>query len=168
MNKEKALDILKTAILLERRGKSFYTQVAQHTQVPEVKEIFTFMAEEEQTHIDFLSEAYKELNEKESFSKQVLADSSPNEDVVNKILDIGIKDKINAASYEAAAIAAAIDMENRAIKVYSERADEAEDQNEKELYQWLADWEKDHHKVLMDMNKELMESIWYDNQFWPF
>ena len=56
MNNERALEILKTAILLERRGKAFYSQVAATTAIPEAKEVFTTMAEEEQAHIDFLSE----------------------------------------------------------------------------------------------------------------
>jgi rubrerythrin len=94
--------------------------------------------------------------------------SHANEAIVEKILHEGIKGKIAAASYEAAAIAAAIDMENKAIEVYSERAVEATDLNEKELYAWLADWEQTHLKMLNEMNKQLMESIWNDNQFWPF
>lgn len=168
MQNEKALDILKTAILLERRGKAFYSQVAATTAIPEAREVFTIMAEEEQAHIDFLSEQYKSLLNNHTFSKQRLADSHANEAIVDRILNEGIKGKIEAASYEAAAIGAAINMESNAIAVYSERAAEATDLNEKELYAWLADWEQSHLKMLNEMNKQLMESIWYDNQFWPF
>lgn len=168
MSNERSLDILKTAILLERRGKAFYGQVASTTAIPEAKEVFTIMAEEEQAHIDFLSEQYKSMLNTNTFSKQRLSESQANEAIVDKILNEGIKGKIEAASYEAAAIAAAIDMENKAIKVYSERAAEATDPNEKELYAWLAEWEQTHLKLLNEMNKQLMESIWYDNQFWPF
>lgn len=168
MNNEKAVDILKTAILLERRGKAFYAQVAAVTAIPEAKEVFTIMAEEEQAHIDFLSDQYKNLLTHKTFSKQRLVDSHANEAIVNKILSEGIKGKIEAASYEAAAIGAAIDMENNAIRVYSERAVESTDLNEKELYAWLADWENTHLTLLNEMNKQLMESVWYDNHFWPF
>lgn len=168
MNNERALEILKTAILLERRGKTFYGQVASNTTVPEIKEVFATMAEEEQAHIDFLSEQYKSVLHNHQFLKQQLEASHANEAIVDKIMNKGIKGKIEAASYEAAAIVAAIDMENKAIQVYSDRAEEATDTHEKELYSWLADWEKTHLKLLNEMNKQLMESIWYDNQFWPF
>ena len=168
MSKERALDILKTAILLERRGKAFYSQVASTTMIPEARDVFSIMAAEEQEHIDFLSEQYKSVMNDNIFSKQRLSESHANEAIVDRILNEGIKGKIEAASYEAAAIAAAIDMENKAIQVYSERAAEATDPNEKELYQWLADWEQTHLKLLNEMNKQLMESIWNDNQFWPF
>jgi rubrerythrin len=168
MQNEKAIEILKTAILLERRGKAFYGQVAATTQIPEAKEVFLTMAEEEQAHIDFLSEQYKSFLQDKTFSKQTLSESHASEAIVDKILNEGIKGKIEAASFEAAAIAAAIDMENRAIKVYSERAAEADDTNEKELYQWLADWEQTHLTLLNEMNKQMTENIWFDNQFWPF
>ncbi len=168
MNNERALEILKTAILLERRGKAFYTKVAETTDVPEAKEVFTIMAEEEQSHIDYLSEQYKNLLNDKGFTKQSLSDTQANEEIVARIMNEGVRGKIEAAGYEAAAIAAAINMENKAIEVYSARAAEATDLNEKDLYGWLANWEQTHLQVLNEMNKQLMESIWNDNQFWPF
>lgn len=84
------------------------------------------------------------------------------------ILSPEVKQQISAAGFEAAAISAAIDMETKAIDVYSKRALEATDPNEKELYHWLADWEKGHHKILHELNEDLKQSIWFDNHFWPF
>jgi rubrerythrin len=79
-----------------------------------------------------------------------------------------VKKKISAAGFEAAAIAAAIDMEKRAIEIYSKQAERTDDPNERELYQWLADWEKTHLKILNKLDEDLKEKIWFDNQFWPF
>jgi len=84
------------------------------------------------------------------------------------ILTKKLKNEISAASFEAAAISAAIDMENNAIKIYSDRASLATDKNEKDLFNWLANWEKTHHEILIHIDNELKESVWYDNQFWPF
>ena len=39
-NQKRTIDILKTAILLERRGKAFYTQVARQTESKSAKKIF--------------------------------------------------------------------------------------------------------------------------------
>ncbi len=79
-----------------------------------------------------------------------------------------IKKEINAASFEAAAISSAIDFEAKAVKLYSDRAKEATDPNEKELYRILALWEGDHSKMLHELNNALKEDIWNDNNFWPF
>ena len=59
-------------------------------------------------------------------------------------------------------------MEENAIKLYSERADNAEDPNEKALYDWLAKWEMQHRQFLSEIDKELKEAIWNDATFWPF
>ncbi len=53
------LDILKQAILLERRGKAFYNQVATQTNNPDVQNIFEIMTKEEVLHEKFLSDQYK-------------------------------------------------------------------------------------------------------------
>jgi rubrerythrin len=161
-----ALDVLKTAILLERRGKAFYTQAARQSESKSAKKIFEMMAEEEDAHIGFLVKQFKSYSSNNQFLK---IDEQPEEDdTVVEILTEKVKNEISAAGFEASAISAAIDFENRAIEVYSNRAESATDPNEKEMYQMLADWEKTHHQLLYDLNEDLKEQIWNDNNFWPF
>lgn len=167
MDNTKTIEILKTAILLEKRGESFYRKVASQTNITEVADIFNTMADEEVMHAQLLSEKFKEAAEGKALSKPSFP-ASVNDSVARLVLTKEIKEQIAAAGYEAAAISAAIDMENKAIAVYSERAGQASDPNEKALFQWLADWEKTHHKILHELDTELKEKIWNDNQFWPF
>lgn len=167
METTKTTDILKMAILMEKRGKAFYEGVAAQTQSDAVHKIFTIMAAEEQTHIEFLSRQYLSYQHTNKFSKDDF-NANANGAMSELILSDEVKRQISAASYEAAAISAAIDMETNAIKVYSDRASETTDLNEKELFLWLADWEKGHQKILNDLNEELKQSIWFDNKFWPF
>ena len=58
--------------------------------------------------------------------------------------------------------------EESAVKLYSSRADEAKDPEEKKIYSWLANWERQHSKILLEIDKALVETIWLDNKFWPF
>ncbi len=164
--KNKALDVLKTAILLERRGKAFYTQAARQTESKSAKKIFEMMAEEEDEHIGFLVKQFKSYADTNQFLK--IEEHPEEDDTVVEILTEKVKNEISAAGFEASAISAAIDFENRAIEVYSTRAKESEDKNEKEMYQMLADWEKTHHHLLHKLNEDLKEQIWNDNNFWPF
>ena len=90
------------------------------------------------------------------------------EETAMLILTDEIKKEISAASFEASAISAAMDFETRAVKIYSDRANEATDPTEKEAYKMLADWESGHHKLLNQLNEDLKEQIWNDNSFWPF
>ncbi|NOZ45713.1 MAG: ferritin family protein [Chlorobi bacterium] len=166
MEESKTLEILKTAILLERRGKAFYSQVADQTKDEDVKNIFNLMAKEEDEHIHFLTEQFESYVKTQAFKITKL--HKEEDSIAEQILSDNIKKNISAASFEAAAISSAIDMENRAIAVYTERAENATDEEEKKFYQWLANWEKGHHKLLFELDKELKEKIWNDNSFWPF
>jgi len=168
MESKTAIDILKEAILLEKRGKAFYSNVAEKSDSEAAKKIFEMMAEEEEEHIRFLSKQFAHYAKTNEFLKNEKPAENPNEETVLRILSEDIKKQISAASFEAAAISAAMDFETRAVKIYSERAAESTDVNEKELYKMLADWEKTHHLLLHKLNEELKEEIWYDNNFWPF
>lgn len=165
---EQVIDVLKQAVIMEHRGKALYTKVAEQTQSVDVRKIFSIMADEEQLHIDFLLKQFKNYKKTGSFDVISFEEDASNEHIAGLILTDSIKKDISGAGFEAAAISAAIDMESKSIEVYASRAREATDPNEKELYEWLANWEKGHHKMLLDLNKQLTEQIWYDNNFWPF
>jgi len=165
MTENSTLNILKSAILLEKRGKAFYRTVADQSTNADVKEFFETMAAEEVQHVKILSDQYKAFKESGSFKAP---DTSAKGAVSQKVLTPEVKDRIAAADFEAAAISAAMLMEERAIALYSRRSDEAQDPEEKKLYRWLADWEKEHLDFLADIDAELKERIWNDSGFWPF
>lgn len=161
-----AINVLKTAILLERRGKAFYTHAANMSENTSVKKIFEMMAEEENAHIEFLVKQFKSFSNNKRFLK--INDPPEDDDAIMEILTEKVKAEISAAGFEASAISAAIDFENRAIEVYKKRAEEAVDTNEKEMYTMLVNWESAHHHLLYKLNEDLKEKIWNDNSFWPF
>lgn len=167
METQKALEILKMAILMEKRGHAFYAKVAEQTPEPEIKHIFLTMADEETQHVKFLAEQYISYEKTHTFKKVDLPDLA-NEGFASLILTEEMKNMVSSAGFEAAAISAAIDFEKKAVEVYSKQAADATDPNEKALYRWLAEWEGGHLKILSDMDNELKEKIWNDNQFWPF
>jgi rubrerythrin len=164
---QSAEDILKTAILLELRGKAFYTTAAHEARSEAVRKIFAMMAEEEDAHIKFLSRQFAEYERSGKFAKNETL-NTPDDAVAAAVLSEQAKKEISAAGFEAAAISAAIDFENRAVDVYQGRADMATDPNEKEMYQMLAAWERTHFRLLHQINEDLKEQIWNDNNFWPF
>jgi rubrerythrin len=167
MSADKTVEILKQAILLEKRGQAFYSQVAQQASGNAVKQFFNFMAEEEVKHVKVLSDQFKAYQNNKSFTPEDVNDDH-SAGVASNVLTQELKNEISAADYEAAAISAAMSMEENAIKLYSERAEDAVDPNEKALYGWLAKWEMQHLKFLSEIDKELKEEIWNDNSFWPF
>jgi rubrerythrin len=167
MDEDRTLAILKNAILLEKRGKSFYATVADQTDKDAVRQFFKQMATEEDSHIRILSEQFKSYNDTKSFKSSAF-ETEHSANFATDIINAAFKEQVAAADFEAAAIAAAMAMEKNAITLYSRRAKEAQDDNEKALYRWLADWEKSHLEFLAAIDRELTEKVWHDNNFWPF
>ncbi|MCG6894538.1 MAG: ferritin family protein [Desulfobacteraceae bacterium] len=167
MTQDKALEILKQAILLERRGKSFYAETAKAAENQAVREFFLNMASEEERHIAILSEQFKSYTATGRFRAGGDADTNP-ESVAKTVLPSELQKRISAAGVEAAAVSAAMAMEERAVRLYAARSEEASDEAEKALYQWLARWETQHLETLAELDRALTETIWNDNSFWPF
>ena len=165
MLENKPIEIIKGAILLERNGMSFYQSVAKQTKFPVVREVFETMAQEEQTHVSILTQQYQKLV-KDGTLQEIPYTTNP-EAISVSVLTQELANNIEQAGYEAAAISAAMGLEEKAVQYYSVHAAAAVNETEKKLYSWLANWEKTHLKFLLDLDNEIKEMFWNDNQFWP-
>ncbi|SDU42669.1 ferritin family protein [Desulfobacula phenolica] len=167
MDKSNTLTILKNAFLIERKGKSLYEKAMDHATDDSVKAFFKDLADDEQEHMNILEKQFKAYMKNGKF----MAGGFENDGgavTPPDILDDTLKNRINAAGFEATAITAAIGFEDKAVKMYAQRASEATDPEEKKMYQRLSAWEKTHLKKLMALEASLIESVWHDNSFWPF
>jgi rubrerythrin len=167
MGESTALDILKNAILMEKRGQAFYTKIAEETASDAVKQFFGMMAAEEEKHVNILSNQFKTYRETQTFAPGDYDDTHTG-NIAAEILTEDVKAQISASEFEAAAISAAMAMERNAVRLYSERVASSADPDEKALYRWLAEWEHQHLEFLAEIDRQLTEAIWHDNSFWPF
>ncbi len=162
---ERTLEAIKEAILLEKRGQVLYRSVVEKSESAAVREVFTTMAEEEKKHEEILGMHYSSLVS--SGKLAVIKELGQFEDHTEEMITEKIKNEIEAAGYEAAAISAAMALEKEAERFYGEKRDEAESDVERELFDWLAKWEHGHLELLASMDRALMEDIWFQNSFWP-
>ena len=88
------IEILKLAILLEKRGKAFYKKVSEQSENEEVKKIFTIMAKEEELHIRILSEQFTHFAHYKEFKLSNLKETGNEGTVADIILSKEIKKKI--------------------------------------------------------------------------
>ena len=166
MTENRTLDILKGAILLERRGKALYESVLRQSQVAAVRDLFEMLVKEEESHIDILNAQFGraadgerlDLKDLEKFQRRV-DDHVMSDDIVKAI---------SGAGYEAALIAAGLDFEKKAVEYYSKQAAGTDTDEERKLYRWLAEWETEHMHMFARLDEKLKEQVWYDNSFWPF
>jgi len=166
MDKSKTLNILKNAFLMERQGKSLYETARDQAKDEAVKAFFQTLVDEEQEHMDILEKQFKSYMDSGKFAAGSY-DNDGGAKSAPDILNDAVKKNINAAGFEATAITAAIGFEEKAVKLYALRSEEADDQEEKKLYKWLSVWETTHLHKLIDLQKSLMDRVWEDNNFWP-
>jgi len=160
------LEALKEAILSERRAAAFYETAARNARDEGVRSVFETMAGEEREHARLLARQWASAVQGGGFEPPPDEPIQPRED--DAIVSHAIRNGMLAAGFEAGAIAAAMALEERAIALYGSRAELAADPNEKKLYRWLATWEKGHLEFLARMDEQLRESVWQDQNFWPF
>jgi len=158
-------DILKGALLLEKRGKALYEASAQGAQSEAVREIFLTLAHEEERHIAVLSKAFADLIRTGRMTGRAPAEGPPG--ASGAVLTDAVKEEISAASYEAAALYAAMALEERAVAFYAD-AERKTSGEAKAFYRWLADWERTHLDLLTALDHDLRQQVWNDQRFWPF
>jgi rubrerythrin len=163
---DSVIEILKQAMLLELQGKAFYSKAAEQSETEGIRNIFSTMAKEEERHIHYLAKHYNSYKNNGVFSADIAYEASP--EFADTVLSDQMKNSINAASYDAAAVSAAIEMEKKAVTLYQGRAKESEIDTERNLYDMLAKWELTHLDLLTELNDSIVESVWNENSFWPF
>ena len=149
MNKNRTNMILKKAIIMEQQGRIFYENIAINTDSEGLQKIFRTMAAEEIIHektLRSLLETGKETLLPETLSE--FADSVLADDIIAEIC---------GASYEAAAISAAMALEIRTVDFYKAGAETAASEDEKKLFNELSDWEGTHLQVLSNLNRTILE-----------
>lgn len=162
---DKRLEIVKSALLLEHKGKALYESVADVSKIEGVRELFKMLVREEGKHIDLLTKQYSRVLKGESLDASDLEEGDAT--VTAEIFSDEVVKEVHGAGYEAAVISAALEFEKNAVNFYSKQAEEAEFEGEQKLYMWLVRWEKTHMMMLAKLDNEIKEQIWYDNQFWP-
>ncbi|HEU68544.1 MAG TPA: hypothetical protein ENN53_04925 [Candidatus Acetothermia bacterium] len=83
------------------------------------------------------------------------------------MLTDAIEAEISAASYEAAALYAAMALEERSVAFYAD-AERNSSGAARSLFRWLAGWERSHLDLLTSLDQELRQRVWNDQRFWPF
>ena len=159
------INILKGAILLEYKGKNLYESAVKTAKNDEVKVLFQRLVDEEKSHIDLLKKQYSLVLKDQDFNNEDL--KKVKSTFSDAIIDKNIIDKVSGAGYEAAVIAAALELEKNAVRYYTVLASRSFVKEEKEFFQWMAKWETSHMSLLAKIDSEIKEKIWFDSQFWP-
>ena len=169
MNKEteEILAGLKTAIEAELTGHEFYKNAAKTTSDPMGKETFSRMAEEEMGHFNYLRHQYKSVLEKGGydFSKKLV--KKDHTGAKSPIFSDEIKRRIKDSHFEVSALTIGMKLELDAMRHYRSSAERADNEDVKQFYNELADWEQEHYHAFEKQLGMLKEEYFQANNFVP-
>jgi len=167
---EQLLEMVKNAIRVENDGYQFYRLAEEKTEDVKGKEIFASLAKDETNHMEILKSLYQSIKEKGEFKfdevkdmKHILATTSE-----SPIFSKEFKQRLSQAHFEMTALSIGILLEKDSIEFYKKSAQKTEDKDVKMLFNYLADWEGEHLRALVDQQKFLQEDYWTEARFYPF
>ena len=162
---QKALEILQSAMKMEKDGHEFYLKSAEKSQSDVARNLFEVLAKEEIVHQEVISEIYEALKEGNQWPDVRI--TPVHAENAETIFSAALKDpqQQKAAADDLEAIGIALKMEERSFKLYSERAKESTYPAEESFYSALALEEKKHIISLHDTEEYLTDPEgWFMNK----
>lgn len=140
-------DVLKTAIQMEKDGRSFYTKAAAQTTSETGRNFFESLAQDELLHLDVFQKLFENTISKQEWTD--LVNSS------KKYADIPIFPKnlqettsTNPDTNELDALNIGMESEKEAIDYYGKFRDSIDDPNIKQIIEEIINQEKNHYALL--------------------
>lgn len=167
----KAIGALNMAIRVEQNGYRFYQRAAEETDDSGGKELFSRLAEDEIAHESILRTRLEAL--KDDGEWRAVADAEwPAESAFTggepifsrQLIEEGVRDYTS----ELSALRMAYLIEKNAVEFYTKAARETDDPVGKALYEDLADWERDHQRILEQEYGFFADRFKLDLGFAPF
>jgi rubrerythrin len=156
------LSALKFAIQMEIDGKKYYQQASRQSHNKVGKELFQWLAGEEDKHRRIFAGIFNDIRKQKSWPevniqprKGAILDTVFSREM--KLAASGVE----AAGSELDSIAGAMEMENKTREFYKSREGKAGYDAEKKLYSTLAAEEEGHYLALVDYREYLIDPAGY-------
>jgi rubrerythrin len=160
---------LRTALKLESDGARFYEMAAKNTEHKGVREVFNTLASDEREHYRTILTYYEHFADAgkwpEKSIERALEHSSHE---LEKMFTPEFLESLKSSTNELSAISTGALLEQESIKFYKDKAFRESDIFAKEFYEELVKIEQEHHKLLIKIEKKLLDSVWKTNRYSPF
>ena len=154
----KTIKAVQFAIQMEIDGKEFYQRASQGSDNRLGKELFEWLAGEEDKHRQRFEAIYNSLKSEKAWPE---VDIQPRKgDILSTFFSEAMRaagPNVKPAGTELDTIAKAMEMEDKVAKFYSSQGKEATYDAEKKLYTSLAAEEKGHYLTLVDYREYLID-----------
>ncbi len=155
---DKEYAILKTAILNEMEGETFYKLAADNVKNPDIRATFYYLAKEEQKHQQMLRAMLDEMRRGEDVAIEMdnLEAVSPG---IFKLSEAATK----VDNLEISVVSTGILLEKASMDYYRRAASNASTPNAKNLYENLVQWEMGHLEELEKIY-DFLQQNWFEQQ----
>ena len=161
-------EILKMAYQVEVDGYTFYSMVADQAEQTAVQELFDKLARDETEHKAYLKNVMRNYEEKGTEAFNIGQRDPSLKHFASTILTDKFKENAKGADFEMGALSIGMQLETNAIRVFSNAARDADEQEVKDFYRFLADWEKEHLDSLQSLHQSVRQEYWAEGGFSPF
>jgi rubrerythrin len=162
----KVEDVLRLAQKMELQGMEFYDEQKNRVKLPLLRDLFSFLSEMEKGHAEYLGRQLKNIASGKSL------DALPEPVEQDRYRDIMARQKIKPANLDSdlgdySIMRMAYLIEKDFADFYDRSAVES-DGEVKGLFGRLADWEKDHARMMKDQMGSIISRNALDLGFYPF
>ncbi len=164
------LEMVKGAMRVENDGYQLYRVAEEKTEDPKGKDFFASLAKDEANHMQILKSLYESIKEKGEYKFDEIKDMKHILETASEspIFSKEFKQRVEQAQFEMAALSVGILLEKNSIEFYKKSAQESEEGDVKMLFSYLADWEGEHLRALVQQQKFLQDDYWTEARFYPF
>jgi rubrerythrin len=161
-------EILKKAYQIEVDGYTFYSMAAERASKPAVQELFDKLARDEVQHKAYLQTVIGSYDE-----KGLAAFKMPHRDpdlkaFTSTIFTEEFKKQAHGADFELGVLSIGMTLETNAIKYFAGAAENTTEDEVRDFYRFLADWEREHLEALQGLYNGVRQDFWSDGGFSPF
>ena len=160
----------KKALLNEVEGREFYRMAAANARLDGVRQMFTFLMEEEERHHEAILEQIARMAEgKPPRPVRKAAEKRAIRKFQIPLFSPDFVARGKKVEGEAAAFSIGMTLEKRAIEQFAAlRRKVKGDADAEKVVDDLIAWERDHLKILTRQYDQFREMYWEEARFWPF
>jgi rubrerythrin len=154
---ENLQEVIQMARKMEIDGIEFYSNAAEEAANKQAELLFSSLAQDEERHLHVI----EDIAEGTGVNVEDLPKPAERIETAFTQASKQITERDVATASEKEAIKIALDMETRSYKIYEEAADKTDDEEQKALFERLAEEENQHYEMLNNTNEYLN-----DNKKW--
>ena len=161
-------EILKKAYQIEVDGYTFYSMAADRATKSAVQELFAKLARDEVQHKAYLQAVIGNYEKKGIAAFHLNLRDPDLKAFTDTIFTQKFKQQAEGADFELGVLSIGMTLETNAIQYFSGAAERTTEEEVRDFYHFLADWERQHLEALQTLYNGVRQDFWSESGFAPF